>query len=215
MPNYLKLAAESALSVFGIRSQYEQPKYEVVEFVGAVEVRRYAPRFAAQTTVEAVDEATGRDEAFKILAGYIFGANRAKRDIAMTAPVETARPRDIAMTTPVQGSGLGGRWTQRFYLPSDITPATAPEAMDERVKLVQVPEETVAALMFAGSGEAAVEARKRELLSTLEGTRWRADGDPFTMFYDPPFTIPFLRRNEVAVRVEPLAEAAEAPSSAV
>jgi hypothetical protein len=96
MPNYLKLAGESALSVFGIRSQYEQPKYEVVEFVGAIEVRRYAPRFAVQTTVDAADEVTGRNEAFKILAAYIFGANRDRRDIAMTTPVETARPREIA-----------------------------------------------------------------------------------------------------------------------
>lgn len=208
MPNYLKLAGESALSVFGIRSQYEQPKYEVIEFVGAVEVRRYAPRFAAQATVEAPDETTGRNEAFKILAAYIFGANRDKRDIAMTTPVETARPREIAMTSPVQTAGRGGRWTQRFYLPSDVTPQTAPEPVDQRVQLVEVPEETVAALIFTGLASD-LEARKRALVEALAGSRWRLAGEPFTMFYDPPFTIPFLRRNEVAVRVERAAEADE------
>lgn len=209
MPNYLKLAAESALSVFGIRSQYEQPRYEVIAYFGAVEVRRYAPRFAAQTTVEASDEATGRNEAFKILAAYIFGANRGKRDIAMTTPVETARPRDIAMTSPVRTSGGGGRWTQRFYLPSDVTPETAPEPLDSRVKLVQAPEETVAATIFTGSvGD--VEGRKRELLSKLKGSGWRPVGEPFTMVYDPPFTIPFLRRNEVAVLVAAAAAANDA-----
>jgi len=200
MPNYLKLAAESALSVFGIRSQYEQPKYGVIEFLGTVEVCRYAPRFAAQTTVEAPTEAAGRDRAFKILAAYIFGANRDKRDIAMTSPVETARSRDIAMTSPVQTSGGGGRWTQRFYLPSEVTPQTAPQPVDDRVELVEVPEGTVAALGFSGSGND-VEARKRELLAALEGSRWRPVGEAFTMFYDPPFTSPFLRRNEVAVLV--------------
>lgn len=202
MPNYLKLAAESALSVVGVRSQYEQPKYEVIAYVGEIEVRRYAPRFAAQTTVETPDEVTGRNEAFKILAGYIFGANRAKRGIAMTTPVETARPRDIAMTSPVQTSGGGGRWTQRFYLPSDVTPQNAPEPLDSRVELVQAPEETVAATIFTGLATD-VDRRKRDLLARLQGSGWGPTGEPFTMFYDPPFTIPFLRRNEVAVMVQP------------
>lgn len=211
MPNYLKLAAESALSVVGIRSQYEQPRYEVIEFVGAVEVRRYAPRFAVQTTVEAADEATGRNAAFKILAAYIFGANRSKRDIAMTTPVETARPRDIAMTSPVLTSGGGGRWTQRFYLPSDVTPETAPEPLDSRVELVQAPEETIAATIFTGAGQD-LDRRKRELVSELNGSRWEPAGEPFTMFYDPPFTIPFLRRNEVAVLVVSSVGKSETPA---
>jgi len=72
------------------------------------------------------------------------------------------------------------------------------------VRLVAVPEETVAALRFAGTWrEGAIEGRKRELLAGLDGSGWTPVGDPFTQLYDPPFTIPFLRRNEVAVRVAP------------
>ena len=39
MPNYAKLAVDSALSAFGIRSHYEQPRYRVMEYVGSVEIR--------------------------------------------------------------------------------------------------------------------------------------------------------------------------------
>ena len=221
MPNYFVLALESAVAVFGIRSVYEQPRYEVVERIGAAEIRRYAPRLAAEVTVAAASEDAGRNEAFRILAGYIFGGNRAKADIAMTSPVASARGRDIAMTTPVETRAAGrgsaqelemtapvatagapGGVTMRFFLPGKITSETAPLPNDDRVKIVQVPEETIAALTFSGRGTQALLAeKKRELLALLAGSPWRAAEEPYTLFYDPPFTIPFLRRNEVAARV--------------
>jgi hypothetical protein len=194
---------ESALSVFGIRTA-EEPAYEVVDRLGSVEVRRYGSRFAAQTRVEgAGDEAMNR--AFFILAGYIFGGNKRKQDIAMTAPVAMESSQKLAMTAPVAMEGDGAQGlTMRFFLPADITPDNAPEPNDQRVKLVTVPEETLAALRFTGGwSEASIDARKQELLAALKGSRWKQHGAPFTQFYDPPFTIPFLRRNEVAVRVTP------------
>jgi hypothetical protein len=205
VPNYLVLALESAVAVFGIRSVYEQPRYEVVERVGTVEVRRYAPRLAAETTVPAASEEEGRNAAFRILAGYIFGGNRARADIAMTSPVATGATgasQDIAMTAPVAAAGAPGGVTMRFFLPSKITRETAPVPNDDRVKIVEAPEETIAALTFSGRGtEAALAARKGELRGALAGSSWRAAEEPYALFYDPPFTIPFLRRNEVAVRV--------------
>lgn len=207
MPNYLALAFESALSVFGIRSVYEQPPYEVVaRLKSAVEVRSYAPRLAAETTVEAPTEEAGRSAAFRILAGYIFGSNRSRQDIAMTSPVATSRPgREIAMTSPVATAAAGGgRHTMRFFLPKAVTAENAPVPNDPRVRIVTVPAQTVAALTFSGLGSrAALDARRSELLSALAGSGWRLDGEPETLFYDPPFTIPFLRRNEVTVRVRP------------
>jgi hypothetical protein len=215
MPNYLVLALESALAVFGIRSQ---PRYDVVERIGAAEIRAYAPRLAAEVTVAAASEDEGRGDAFRILAGYIFGGNREKadiamtspvatgaagRDIAMTAPVETrAAGRDIAMTAPVAAAGAAGGLTMRFFLPGKVTRDNAPIPNDPRVRIVEVPEETIAAVTFSGRGtEAALAERKRELLGALAGSPWRAAEEPYALFYDPPFTIPFLRRNEVAVRV--------------
>ena len=225
MPNYFVLALESALAVFGIRSVYEQPKYEVIQRVrDQVEIRRYAPRLAAETTVQAPDEEKGRNEAFRILASYIFGRNKGQTDIAMTSPVETGRAgREIAMTSPVESrigpqeipltapgetaaNGLG-RYSMRFFLPSSFGRAAVPEPDDARVKILELPPEIIAARTFSGSPNlATLAARKRELVNALDGTQWRITEQPFTLFYDPPFTIPFLRRNEVAVRVTDAAD---------
>ena len=151
---YLLLVLQSALSVFGIRSAYEQPKYEVVaRLSGGAEVRQYAPRLAAETTVPAADEARGRDDAFRLLAAYIFGANGPApsrgggggRKVAMTTPVQVAPAGGpagdkIAMTTPVQvDRGAAGGFTMRFFLPASLTAATAPTPRDPRVRIVTVP----------------------------------------------------------------------------
>lgn len=192
---------DSALSVFGIRTA-EEPRYQVIDRIGQVEIRRYAPRFAAEATV-AGERGEGMNEAFFILAGYIFGGNKKKEDIAMTAPVAIENGQTIAMTAPVamQPSPAGGL-TMRFFLPSSITSGNAPEPNDQRVRLVEVPEETIAALRFTGTwGKDTIALRQRELLTALAGSRWQPSGEPFTQFYDPPFTLPFLRRNEVAVKV--------------
>lgn len=192
----------SACSTFGIRGGYESPPYRTLETLGDVEIRAYGPRLVAETTVDERDGVAVRDAAFRLLAGYIFGANRARADVAMTTPVEVARHgASIAMTTPVEtASGTGGAATMRFFLPSALSEATAPAPTDPRVRVRTVPGETLAVLRFSGSGDDA-EPRQEELRRRLAGSRWRAIGAPVTFFYDPPWTLPFLRRNEVAVPV--------------
>jgi len=192
----------SGCSTFGIRSGYEQPPYETVARLGAVEIRRYGPRLAAETTVEGGEERAARNEAFRILAGYIFGGNRTRSAVAMTAPVAVERPAEqIAMTTPVETTAArGGHLTMRFFLPGRLTLDTAPEPSDPRVRLHVVPGETLAVLRCSGSGND-LAARQAELLRALDGSAWRATGEPAAFFYDPPWTIPFLRRTEVAVPV--------------
>jgi hypothetical protein len=192
-------------SLFGIRGGWEQPPYVVIDQVGGnIEVRRYGPRLVAETIVEGNDESTARNEAFRILAAYIFGDNRTRQEVAMTAPVaveETSAP--IAMTAPVATTRAGaGRWSMRFFLPSELTLETAPEPIDPRVRIAEVPGETVAVLEFNGRGRPAVmAAREVELESRLAASPWMPAGQPLALFYDPPWTIPFFRRNEVAVPV--------------
>jgi hypothetical protein len=208
--NYLLLALESAVAMFGVRSIYEQPRYEVVTRVGNVEIRRYAPRLSADVMVAADDQEKGRNEAFRVLAGYIFGQNREGADIAMTSPVATSaadaaqsRGRLIGMTAPVETSGEPGVVFMRFFLPSKIKSDTAPVPNDLRIKIVEVPEEMIAALTFSGRATTKTLAdKKRELCATLKISPWLPTQEPYSLFYDPPFTIPFLRRNEVAVRVK-------------
>lgn len=196
-----------ACSAFGIRSGTEEPRYDAAERLGDVEIRRYAPRLAAETVVPG-DAYSARGEGFRRLAGYIFGGNAGGRRIDMTAPVAQASAGSgerIAMTAPVaqapatQASGEGG-WTVRFFLPAALTDPPAPN--DARVRIVPVPEETMAVLRFSGTAtEAAVAERTKALLAALSGTAWRPAGEPVAWFYDPPWTLPPLRRNEVAVPV--------------
>lgn len=195
-----------ACSAVGVR-ETEEPKFTVLGQIGAVEVRQYAPRIAAETVVQA-DELDARSEGFRRLAGYIFGANQGGRKIDMTAPVAQqsgGAGEKIAMTTPVAQSAEGaGLWRIRFFMPASLTMETLPRPNDDRVRLVAVPPETMAVLRFSGvPGPEAVKTRTGELVAALEGSKWRPAGAPVAWFYDPPWTVPGLRRNEVAVPVSP------------
>ena len=202
---YLVTGAEAVLSVFGIRLFYEQPRYTIVERLGgAIEIRSYGARLAVETTVEGPDKHTAENEAFRRLLGYIAGANRGSARLAMTAPVEqVSQPSLIAMTAPVEITGQqSNRVSMRFFLPGALAAKGAPEPLDNRVRIVEVAPATLAVVRFSGGLSADVEARRsKELVDGVQRSGWRATGAPFLLAYDPPFTIPFLRRNEVAVAV--------------
>lgn len=194
-------------SLFGIRSGYDEPTYSGIARVGDdVEVRIYAPRLAAEAVVPAADREDGQNAAFRLLFDYISGANRPQAEIAMTVPVATeARAETIAMTTPVETAPAGsGQMAMRFFLPKAYSMENAPQPTDARVRLVELPKQSMAVLRFSGfGGEEAVAEKTRDLLAVLDGSAWQPAGEPFAMYYDPPWTIPFLRRNEVAVAVVP------------
>lgn len=195
-------AALSACSVVGIRSGTAEPKFSVVGHVGAIEIRRYAPRIAAETTIEGSAE-HARYQGFRRLAGYIFGGNRSRTKIAMTAPVAQSPSEKIAMTAPVAQSPAGkGAWTIKFFMPAGYTMETLPVPNDPQVHLVPVPPETYAVLRFSGVPNPASVAREQaRLLAALKTSPWEPESAPTAWFYDPPWTIPFLRRNEAAVQV--------------
>jgi hypothetical protein len=141
-------------------------------------------------------------DAFWALFNYISGGNTAQQKVAMTAPVEV-RSEEIAMTAPVERAvDEEGRVRMRFFLPSAYTVDTAPRPADPRVKLVPVPEETLAILRYSGiRTDENFREKSQLLLSHLQGTPWRSISMPVFFGYDPPVTIPFLRRNEVVVPV--------------
>lgn len=194
----LRQTAESVLSIVGVRVGTEEPQYTSERLTEHVEIRRYGPRIAAETTVEA-DEDRARNEGFRRLAGYIFGGNQGKTKIAMTAPVAQQAGQKIAMTAPVaqQGSMI------RFFMPSKWSMETLPTPNDDRVRLVAVPPETVAVLSFSGDrSPRAVAKRTAELREVLRAKEIDAIGEPVAWFYDPPWTLPFRRRNEIAIPVQ-------------
>lgn len=216
---YATLAIESGAGFFGVRL-YEEPRYAVeARLDGGVEVRRYEPRLAAEVEIAAATPEQEAEGAFRALFEYIAGANAGSaggEQIAMTAPVEVARePEQIAMTVPVEKTRSGAGTRMRFFLPARFTRETAPAPNDPRVRIVALPPATLAVLRYSGAAPDDEVARRRdELLRALEGSRWRPDGDPVSLFYDAQFTLPFVRRNEVAVPVAPIpTSSSSAPSS--
>ena len=201
---FITSAVFFVLSTFGINTGTEQPKYELIERIGnSVEIRRYAPRIAAEATIDVTKSSNPRGEAFRIVAAYIFGANKGKKKIDMTSPVEIKTTGEkIAMTAPVEVNKSEKRLAMRFFMPTRYSREELPESTDSRVSLVDIPSETAAVLRFTGStSDAAVSARAAELLKLLRGTNWKIEGTPTAFFYNPPWTIPFLRRNEISVAV--------------
>ncbi|WP_375465314.1 heme-binding protein [uncultured Methylobacterium sp.] len=192
---YLVTLCESVLGVFGVRTFYDQPRYSVVERLDrGVEVRAYEERLAIETD----ERGRGDGEAFGRLFRYITGANRRGDRIAMTTPLETGGQR-IAMTVPVE-QGAGG--TMRFFLPRDIAVAGPPEPTEAGVRLVRVQAEKIAALRFSGSITPEARTEQERILTEVLATSGRTTiAPPFLMGYDPPFALPFLRRNEVAARL--------------
>lgn len=197
-------------SLVGVRHGTEEPVHSVEQLAGGVEIRRYGKRVAAETTVTA-DEESARNTGFRRLAGYIFGGNHTATKIAMTAPVaqqpDALRGKQIAMTAPVsQKAGAEGEWLIRFFMPADKTMESLPHPDDPAVRLVTLPAETVAVRRFSGGRDRrSVSSQTARLMSSLRETGFEATGTPAAWFYDPPWTLPMLRRNEIAVPVQPKA----------
>jgi hypothetical protein len=141
-------------------------------------------------------------QAFRLLFDYISGANAGGREIAMTAPVEQAGT-EIAMTAPVEMSEGDDVFVMRFFLPEGFTVESAPVPLRPEVAIVGVPEEHVAVAGFTGWWtERGIARRQADLIDQLAESVWQSAGTPTAWFYDPPWTLPFLRRNEIAVPVE-------------
>ena len=198
--------AEVALSVVGLRLQYEQPAYGVRQALAPpAEIRDYGPRLAAETTAEGPDRRAAAEAAFQRLFRYITGANDGGSLVAMTIPVQQQSAGTmISMTAPVQTATEHGQPVMRFFLPAKFTVSSAPAPTDPLVRIVVLPPITVAALRFSGeTSEAVRAARTEDLLRALAPSPWRANGPESLLTYDPPFTLGFLRRSEIVVPVAP------------
>lgn len=189
-------------SLLGLRDGYEAHAYQVLASDGSFEVRRYAPAIVARTVVAPGPERP-ENEAFRRIAGYIFGKNEGSRSIAMTVPVVQERESvPIAMTVPVTGRPDQEGYRMHFVVPSEWTLETLPTPLDPRVELAEIPARTFAVKRF--SGVAYVEDLERHLPalgSWMQERGLAPTGEPRMAFYDPPWTLPFCRRNEVMVPV--------------
>jgi len=181
----------------------EEPKYKVSLQEGAFEIRDYQGVIAAEVAVTG-DQKGAASQGFRLLAAYIFGGNTRRQSIDMTAPVAQERVSEkIAMTAPVTQTPSGGDWVIRFTMPSGYTLETLPEPNDPRVKLKKLAPARFVVIRFSGfATPESVEARTAELIAFANGRHLRMIGPASLAQYNPPWTLWFLRRNEVMFQLE-------------
>jgi hypothetical protein len=184
-----------------IVSNVEQPRYKVVERTGNIEIRDYAPMIVAEADVPG-NRLDAINHGFRIIADYIFGNNTAAQKVPMTAPVIQTGNEKIAMTAPVVQQGGGNNWRVCFIMPSKYTMDTLPTPNNPAVKLQEVDAKRFAVIRFSGmAGEESLKRRTEELAGFLNARSLTPLSAPIYAFYNPPWTLPFLRRNEVMAEI--------------
>lgn len=185
-----------------IMSQVDEPEYKVLESSGDIEIRQYEPTLVAQVLVEG-ERKDAISKGFRVLADFIFGNNKDDKEIAMTAPVTQQEGKKIAMTAPVtQQKEMDQYWRVRFVMPAEYTLETLPKPVDEKVEILSVPGQKFAVIRFSGSStEDNLQTHLKELQAYLAQNKLEGIGDPIYAFYNPPWTLPFMRRNEIMIEL--------------
>ena len=210
----------STLLISGAAMATEEPNYTILSQTEDFELRRYESQLVAQTWVSG-DQNTASRTGFKILADYIFGNNTApsgeSSKISMTAPVAMQfevkqsenkngdnESQKIAMTAPVsikqEQQQNDGKWRVQFTMPSQYTMQTLPKPNNPDITIIEVPPQTYGVIKFSGlAGTEKVAAKTSELQSWMQTKNLAVTGTPELARYNPPWTLPFMRRNEVMI----------------
>ncbi len=175
----------------------ESPRYHVTAKADGYELRNYDPVIVAETEVAGeYREALGAG--FRRLFRFISGDNTEGGRISMTTPV-TEHARDGAGARK-PGTGLR---TIAFVMPRDRAQDQLPAPNDPLVRLRPVPARTVAAVRFKGwATPGRVGKKTRALMAAVARHGYSVVSEPETAIYNPPMTVPFLRRNEILVEVK-------------
>jgi hypothetical protein len=188
-----------------VSSRVEQAKYTVVKTEGSIEIRDYASSIVAETRVNKEREEAIND-GFRRIADYIFGNNVSNAKLAMTAPVTQEKSEKIAMTAPVtqQAADNDGKgWKVRFIMPAEYTLETLPKPKNPEVYIKAIPETRFAVITFSGIGsDERLKKETETLRAYISNNHYKEASRPSYAFYNPPWTLPFLRRNEVMIQIE-------------
>jgi hypothetical protein len=197
---------QSACSVFGIRSA-EEAHYNVVDDQGEFQLREYAGLVVVETTVKAEFDEAG-SQAFKRLFGYISGNNEGSREIAMTAPVMVSDDKpvegeSIDMMAPVIVNQNADSWRYAFVLPASYSLDSAPLPTNPDVKLLEIKPKRVATLRYSGLlNESDFRDNTQRLQLWMASNGLKPASSARVAGFDPPWALPFVRRNEVMIDVE-------------
>lgn len=181
----------------------EEAKYTVIMKEENCELRQYEPHIIAETIVEGDFDKVG-NEGFRRIFKYISGENKKRQAISMTAPVsQEASSEKIAMTAPVNQERVGAAWRIAFLMPAEYTMETLPQPLDPKVLLKKVPARRMAAITYSGTwSKRRYEENKVLLENFIRKQKLRPLGEPVFARYNSPFTLWFLRRNEVLIPVQ-------------
>ena len=183
----------------------EEPEFSILYKENNFEIREYAPRIIAQVKKTGnFDEASG--SGFRSLANFIFGnnsINNESKKISMTAPV-LAEPTsaNILMTRPVLAEEKNNQWLISFVMPKKYSLKTLPKPMNSEIMLTTLPKEKFAVIVFSGLVRESSYNKKVKLLNDfIEKQNLKTSGSVQIARYNPPWTLPFFRRNELMIKI--------------
>ena len=200
------LQTSLALSLFLIGAPLamatEEPSYRVTLQAEPFEIRQYAPLIVAQVEVPG-DLSEASSAGFRLIANYIFGNNIAVRDggLNMAEPV----PEKIAMTIPVIAEDRGDKktWLIQFVMPKQYTLDTLPKPNNPQVKLLAMGSQKIAVIRFTGFiTDDKVQEKTAELMAWIKSRNELPLGNPRLARYNPPWSIPWMRRNEILIPIQ-------------
>ena len=170
----------------------KEPEFSLVNRVGDVEIRNYHPMIIAEVSVAGSMEAAS-SSGFRMIANFIFGNNIA----------QNGKSEKIDMTVPVVISKKKGRWSFHFVMPSKYSIESLPKPNNRQVKIKQFKDRRCAVLRFSGSvNEDKFNTKSEELISWIKAENLKVKGMPELARYNPPWTLPFMRRNEVMIEID-------------
>ena len=191
-----------ALATGPIMSNVETPSYKVIQSKGKIEIREFDPMVIAEVQV------VGRrkdaiSSGFKLRADYIFGNNISQENIDTTATIQRPASEKIAMTAPVQQQLANDSWLVSFVMPSEYNLEDLPKPKNIEVKLKNVPVKRFVTIQFSGtSSDENLAKHKKLLVEFIKTNSISVTGTSKYAFYNPPWTLPVMRRNEVMFEVQ-------------
>lgn len=166
----------------------EEPHYTIVESEKNIEIRDYDPIIVAEVEVSG-ERKEAIQEGFKALAEYIFGNNEAKKRLNMTKPVLQEQQMHV--------------WKVRFVMEKKYTLTTIPKPNREDITLIGIQAKRFATIRFSGTtDDKNIHNHLKILQSYISSKKIKSMGGAIFAFYNPPWTLPFLRRNEVLIEIE-------------
>lgn len=196
----------ASLIPFGTASAYEQASYVVVEKFENFEIRQYESLIIAEVEVTGEFSEVG-NKSFRTLFNFISGDNVSSDPASTASPSSEIASEEISMTTPVlqKRTQQPGHYTFSFVMPSEYTLESLPKPISDKITIKEIPNRLIAARRYSGRWtESNYRKNESALMSALQSNQLETTGDPIYARYNAPFSLWFMRRNEVLIELKSL-----------